>query len=428
MRRLKRAHQKHVREQAKRRKKFRQRTIAAGTAAIIILGTGIGLNKALGHTPDDHELPVAQDADSDLLANKEELAIGYRVFEPDQNHNEIPDGVELAKRCAADINELPVYDQYGDEAEPNETYKINLLFRGLETCDICGTTVNMGGVVIVNPALNLTYPEPSPFGLLVYLPYISLHYMEHGSFSYAGDIHGTDRLYDLQRMMRVLELRYPYEPNEHQLPLNYTGHTPTSQDPIKQLAPDANDLDGDLLADSEELEAGFNLYDPDQDQDLTPDGIELAKQCAAVIKELPPEYEADPNQTYRVCHELDGEEQCDICGQWIHMGGCAIVNPKLGLTYPDPNDPMQPLFLPDLALHYLEHGSLSYAATEHSGRVDVFRLLEILEMPQQCGDLGTMYLPSDLNKDCKVDFEDFAGFADRWLQSTDPNDSSDIEY
>ena len=418
MRRLKRAHQKHAREQAKRRKKFRQRAIAAGTAAIIILGTGIGLNKALGHTPDDHELPVAQDADSDLLANKEELAIGYRVFEPDQNRNEIPDGVELAKRCAADINELPVYDQYGDEPEPNETYKINLLFRGLETCDICGTIVNMGGVVIVNPALNLTYPEPSPFGLLVYLPYISLHYMEHGSFSYAGDIHGTDRLYDLQRMMRVLELRYPYEPNEHQLPLNYTGHTPTSQDPIKQLAPDANDLDGDLLADSEELEAGFNLYDPDQDNDLIPDGIELAKQCAVAIWQLPTSVPSDPNKPYKIRFETDGYESCEICGFTICMDYWDIVNPRLGST----------IHVPVIAAHYMEHGSLSYAATEHSGRVDVFRLLEILEMPQQCGDLGTMYLPSDLNKDCKVDFEDFAGFADRWLQSTDPNDSSDIEY
>ena len=422
MRRLKRAHQRYVREQTKRRKKFRQRAIAAGTVAAITLGTGVSINKAIAaYTPDPHELAVSKDADADLLANREELAIGYRVFKADQNQNEIPDGVELAKRCAADINELPVYDQYGDEPEPNETYKINLLFRGLETCDICGTIVNMGGVVIVNPALNLTYPEPSPFGLLVYLPYISLHYMEHGSFSYAGDIHGADRLYDLQRMMRVLELRYPYEPNEHQLPLNYTGHTPTSQDPIKQLAPDANDLDGDLLADSEELEAGFNLYDPDQDNDLIPDGIELAKQCASAIWQLPEfEFNAPPGveQIHKVRMLTDGQESCEICGFTICMDYWDIVNPRLGST----------IHVPVIAAHYMEHGSLSYAATEHSGRVDVFHLLEVLEMPKQCGDLGTMYLPSDLNKDCKVNFADFAGFAERWLQSTDPNDSSDIEY
>ncbi|MHC4791311.1 MAG: hypothetical protein ACYS8Y_07725, partial [Planctomycetota bacterium] len=284
------------------------------------------------------------------------------------------------------------------------TYKINLSIRGLETCDICGTIVNMGGVVIVNPALNLTYPEPSPFGLLLYLPYISLHYMEYGSFSYAGEWHGTDRLYDLPRMMRLLELRYPYDPNGHQLPLDYVV------DPDGQLAPDTNDLDGDLLADSEELEVGFNLYDPDQDDDLTPDGIELAKQCVAAIWQLPTSVPSDPNKPYKLRIEADGYESCEICGFTICMDHWEIINPRLGLT----------MHVPVMAAHYMEHGSLSYAATEHSGRVNVPILLKILEMPLRCGDLGTMYLPSDLNKDCKVDLTDFAGLADKWLDSTDP--------
>ena len=416
MRKLKRVHQRHVREQAKRHRKFRQRAVAAGIVAAITLGTGVGVNKAFAaYTPDPHELTVSQDTDADLLTNKEELAIGYQAFNSDQNRNEVPDGAELAKRCAADTNELPIYDQYGGEPEPNETYRIEILFRGVETCDICGTIVNMGGVVIVNPALSLTYPEPSPFGLLVYLPYISLHYMEHGSFSYAGDVHGTDRLYDLPRLMRVLELRYPHDPNTHQLPLDYVV------DPDGQLAPDANDLDGDLLADSEELEAGFNLYDPDQNNNLTPDGIELAKQCAAAIDQLPEfEFSAPPGieQIHKVRMLTDGQESCEICGFTICMDHWEIVNPQLGST----------IYVPVIAAHYMEHGSLSYAATGHSGRVDVFRLLEILEMPQHCGDLGTMYLPSDLNRDCKTNFVDFADFADRWLQSTDPNDSGVIEY
>jgi len=394
MRRLRRAHQKHAREQAKRRKKFKQRAVAAGTAAVITLGAGVSLNKALAHTPDEHELAVSQDADADLLANKEELAIGYRVFEPDQNRNEIPDGVELAKRCAADIDQLP----WEGEAFPGETYKWCAFQYGLETCDICGTQVNMGPAGIVNPRL----------GLSVDCPLIAIHYMEHGSLSYAGDVH-NGRL-DVAALLRALEIRYPYESNDHQLPL-YT-----------------NDLDGDLLADSEELAAGYNLYNPDQDEDLTPDGIELAKQCAAVIKELPHQYEAEPNQTYRFCHELDGLEQCDICGQWIHMGGCAIINPKLALTYPDPNDPLEPLFLPDLTLHYMEHGSFSCAGTIHRGRANIALLVKVLEMPRRCGDLGTMYRPSDLNRDCNTDFVDFTSLADKWLQSTDPNDDGGIEY
>jgi hypothetical protein len=91
--------------------------------------------------------------------------------------------------------------------------------------------------------------------------------MEHGSFNYAGDIQ-RGRI-DVPALMRALELRFPGEPDEHQLPVS------------------ANDLDGDLLTDNEELAAAHNLYDADQDKDLTPDGIELATQCAQVIEALP---------------------------------------------------------------------------------------------------------------------------------------------
>jgi hypothetical protein len=387
MRRLKRAHQKHVREQAKSRKKFRQRTIAAGTAAIITLGTGIGLNKALGHTPDDHELPVAQDADSDLLANKEELAIGYQVFEPDQNRNEIPDGVELAKRCAAAINALPM------GYRPNETYKEHLLTGISEHCDICHELISTSSWIIVNPKLGLVYPDSNDLLLdPVHLQDLMIHYMEHGSLSCAGD-HSTGRV-NLPKLMRVLELRYPYDPNEHQLPV------------------DGNDLDGDLLTDTEELEAGYNLYDPDQDNDLTPDGIQLAKQCSAVISQLT--FGPDPNDSNRPyiehCPQF-GIETCDICGAGVNMGPASIVNPKLNLT----------VDCPLIAMHYLEHGSFSHAGNVHTGRVNVAQLVKALEIPKRCGDLGTIYLPNDSNKDCRIDFVDFASFADKWLQSTEPN-------
>jgi hypothetical protein len=49
-------------------------------------------------------------------------------------------------------------------------------------------------------------------------------------------------------------------------------------------------------------------------------------------------------------------------------------------------------------------------------------LTKILEMPRRCGDLGTIHLPGDSNKDCKVDFKDFAGLADKWLGCSDPNE------
>ena len=153
MRRLRRAQQRH----ARRNRKFRRRAVAAGTAAVITLGTGVTLHKALAApTSDAHQLAVSQDADKDLLSNREELAIGYRVFNPDQNRNEILDGAELAERCAAAFNQLPDCSQ----AKPDEICKDFALVYGLETCDICGEVVNMGGASVTNPRLGLTVNFP----------------------------------------------------------------------------------------------------------------------------------------------------------------------------------------------------------------------------------------------------------------------------
>jgi len=388
MRRLRRAQQR----QAKKRKKFKQRAVAAGTAAVITLGAGVSLNKALagfqqsgasGHTPDRHELPVSQDADADLLANYEEFAIGYRPFKADQNRNEIPDGIELAKRCAVVIERLPWEE---DVADPNQTYRWLTPTFGLETCDICGATVNMGPAGIVNPRL----------GLQVDCPLIAMHYMEHGSFSYAGDEH-NGRL-DVAALLRALEIRYPCDPNEHQLPI------------------DGNDLDGDLLTDSEELAAGYNLYDADQDNDITPDGIELATQCVEVIDALPIRDPNGPDITYSLYKEnflQRGLEYCEVCGQTVNMGYWQVINSKLGLS----------IEVPVIVCHYMEHGSLSYSGDLHGkGRIDVPLLVKILEMPRRCGDLGTIYLPGDLNEDCQVNSDDFVELIERWLESTDPNE------
>jgi hypothetical protein len=186
--------------------------------------------------------------------------------------------------------------------------------------------------------------------------------------------------------------------------------------PNGQLAPDANDLDGDLLADSEELEAGYNLHDADQDNDLTPDGIELAKQCVAAISELPVHdpYSGGPppDETYKINFFQRGIERCGICGAMRNMGYWLVINPRLDVSVEVPN----------IVCHYTEHGSFSYAGDVHGeGRIEVPLLVKILEMPRRCGDLGMVYLPGDLNEDCKVNIADFAKFADKWLGSTDPS-------
>lgn len=390
MKRLRRAYQR----KATKRNKFRRRAIAAGTAAAITLGAGAGLNKALAKDkPVTHQLPVSQDADADLLSDREESAIGYRPFIADQNRNEIPDGIELAQYCAAVINELPIYVPETAMPIPNQTYKIAYALFGIERCDICGQEVNMGGYEIINPTLELSYPDPNDPLEGAFLPELALHYMEHGSFDCFGDVH-SGRV-DLARLLRTLELRYPDDPNEHQLAV--TG-----------------DLDGDLMTDSEELKAGFNLYDADQDDDLTDDGIELARQCAEVVDALPVFDPNGPevNAIYKVNYLQRGLENCDTCGAAVNMGYWQITNLKLGLS----------IDVPALALHYMEHGSFGYAGNVHEkSRIDLARLVKILEMPRRCGDLGTIYWPADLNRDCKVDSDDFTIFTDQWLQNINSN-------
>jgi hypothetical protein len=44
--------------------------------------------------------------------------------------------------------------------------------------------------------------------------------------------------------------------------------------------------------------------------------------------------------------------------------------------------------------------------------------------PKNCGDPGTQYAYGDINKDCKVDWQDFALFADSWLTCTEPNQAN----
>jgi hypothetical protein len=45
-------------------------------------------------------------------------------------------------------------------------------------------------------------------------------------------------------------------------------------------------------------------------------------------------------------------------------------------------------------------------------------------VPQNCGDTYTVYLPGDMNKDCSVNFADFAKVAKSWMQCSDPNNSN----
>lgn len=391
MRKLRRTQRRHAR--ANRR--FGHRIIVAGTAAAISLAGQVGrADPPVQPISDKHQAVVGEDADQDLLTDREETALGYLPYQADQNRSGSLDGAELAMRCAQAVARLPLDSEITD---PSQTYKELLLVFGLERCDICGETTNMGALRIVNPKL----------GLQMEIPALTAHYLEHGSFSYAGDIH-RGRV-DIARLARVLELRFPYEPNDHQLPLESLL---ASGGPI---APDTNDLDGDLLADSEELAAGLNLYEADQDGNLLPDGIQLAQRCAEAIDNLPI---IDPTTTevkgiYKISYMMRGLEWCGICGESVNMGYWQIVNAETGTS----------MDVSEIARHFMQHGSFSYLGDVHSaGRTEVAALLKTLGLPSTCGDLGIPHEPADLNQDCKVDIEDFTEFAERWLDSIEPTD------
>jgi len=393
MRKLKREYRKNT----KQRINFKQKALNAGAAAILTLGANNAIQKAYAEDnpailPDSHQLAVHQDSDSDLLSNSEEYAIGYEPFKLDQNKNGIADGVELAQRVAKVIDALPIYVPGTNMLIPNETYKISHPMRGLEKCDICGEDINMGGYEIINPNLNMNFPDPNDQLDNEFLPALAIHYMSHGSFDCFGETH--DGRVDIPRLLRVLELRFPYEPDKH------------------QLAIDQTDTDKDLLTDSEELASGFNLYDSDQNNNLIPDGIEFAQQCAREIKSLPEVDAHEHNHIYIESFMMKGLEHCDICGQNVNMGYWRITNAALKLS----------IEVPEITLHYMEHGSFSYSGDVHGkGRIDVALLKKILEMPQQSGDLGTMFSPADVNRDGIVNTDDLSDFVELWLNEIKPN-------
>jgi len=119
---------------------------------------------------DLHRLKVNNDSDGDLLADDEELGIGSDPYEHDENGNFVRDGVDRTVLVNTQIDLLP----FGPLSD--RVYRLNHPTFGEETCEVCGEVVNMGCLEITDP-LN---------GLTVNIPYIGLHYMQHGSFSYDG--------------------------------------------------------------------------------------------------------------------------------------------------------------------------------------------------------------------------------------------------
>jgi len=306
---------------------------------------------------DGHWLHVSPDADGDFLADQEELDIHTDPGNPDENGNEVLDGVELAEATAAEVSALP------GPSPSSEVHRLDFQLKGLERCDICGAyDINMGHLTVVNPMAQL----------YVKVPYIALHYMEHGSFSFAGSIHGGGRL-DVKLLLDALHSPGP-------------GHM--------LAVPD--DPDGDGLKDHEEEYFHTNKAIADTNIDGVPDGFGLAHQMWEDVNALPnvlkPE-EGPKDCPFVVAHMLRGLEACDVCGAIVNMGWIEVINRKENIN----------LEIRYIGLHYMRHGSFSYGGDLHGGRVNPCLLDLALR-----GD-GTSHLvilPGDKDADGLLDNEE----------------------
>ncbi|HRT10614.1 MAG TPA: hypothetical protein P5233_19705, partial [Candidatus Paceibacterota bacterium] len=269
-----------------------------------------------------HLLPVEPDTDHDLLTDEEERDLGSDPLNADQDLNQVADGLDLARRIAGEIAVLPG----GPVIAP--LFRLDFPLRGLERCDICGTNVNMGHLTVCNPLAQL-YAK---------IPYIALHYLEHGSFTYAGDVHGKCRC----RVRLLVETLHSPGPSHFTTP--------------------AGDSDADGLTDEEEACFLLDPNHPDTDGDGVPDGFALATSLWEEINALP----RSPNpDAYVLEHPQWGLVNCPVCGAAVNMGSLEIVNLRQGPS----------LMLSYLNLHYLAHGSFAVSSTN---RVDPVRLDRLL--------------------------------------------------
>ncbi len=348
--------ERFVRVAEPRRGKAPRLVVAAARAAAsaaLLAGTA-GLSSA----DDPHWLPVADDFDQDFLSFAEEVLKGTDWYNPDTDQNLVLDGVQTSHL----LRELIAAPPPGVEVEEHWLF-------GVEACTICGELVNMGGITITHTVRGLTAD----------LPFIALHYLEHGCLQYDGELH-QGRV-DLDLLKRIL---LPCDP-PHLLP-------PVGEDP---------DLDG--LLSEEEPPLGTDPEDPDTDHDSLLDGPQVVEHLVPLIAQLPRgEFQDGP---YLLEFLTDGLEQCEVCGVTYNMGHVLIVNPREELE----------IAIPFVGLHTLAHGGLVYDGTFNEGRV-----LPVLLRTMLTGD-GTAHwlpVPDDSDGDGLMDEEEpYFG-----LDETDPDE------
>jgi len=273
---------------------------------------------------DAHWLPLGEgDSDGDYLAYNEEILLGTQCAVPAGD----PSGPQEAVKYANLITALP--------GTPSETscYADSALVYGIETCQICSETLNMGFVTIHNPLRALS----------IDIPFIALHYMQHGSFSYDGSVH-NGRV-DVELLKKVLA---PLDSDHHSVPT-------------------ADDSDGDGLRDEYEPRFDSLVGDADSNNNGLDDGSEAAEGLIEKLSRAPvigPGEKIPRDTPYVQYQQMWGVENCEVCGMTINMGSVRIVNPSTRME----------MTFPIVGLHYLAHGRFAYRAGPIAGEVDAGRL------------------------------------------------------
>jgi hypothetical protein len=272
-----------------------------------------------------HRLPIQSDNDSDGLVDNVESRFACQTGNPDSDGDGIPDGVQLARQYWGQIEALPRQESSGP-------YRLEHEAKGVETCEMCGEEVKMGYAEIINPSECFR----------IDVPYISLHYLQHGSFRAEGSEHCCEQI----------------DPRSLDCALHANGSM--------HLLPVIDDADSDGLTSPEEAHFGTQPNLPDTDNDGCLDGPELSRFLAAEVDSLP--RASRPDVPYRIDSHANGLEACDICGELVNMGFATIINPVLGDS----------LAVPFLSLHAMEHAGFAYSGTVHNGRVDLIHLATLL--------------------------------------------------
>jgi len=306
------------------RKRFSKK-LALAAAFSLMISTGL-----LSETnPADslHFLPITNDIDIDGLRYAEEFYQGSAFYDPTSQNGSEKDGKYWSLFYKSVIDTLP------DTVQVDKVYKLDFQQWGLETCEKCGAVVNMGYVKIINPNRNLETD----------IPYIGLHYLENGCFSFWGDIHNSRM--DIDSLKKII---FPFDPIHM---LSVTG-----------------DSDGDGLTDSEEdsLYLNPNMYDTDGNN--IPDGAQIAEQLIRLFPKL--KEQADSIHSNINFNYMYGLENCQVCGVTHNMGYVDIQNPE--------NSRISQIHFN--GLHAMAHGSFAYNGTANPNqRADVVELYRTMK-------------------------------------------------